>query len=153
LAWLIHKHRLSLDWDKVLAAARDFELSLVLQRTLTKLAGYLPDLPLDAPIARLMEYAPAAREARMFRLLTAEPRAPLLDFYADVAGLPDLRSRIRFVAVNLFPQPEYMAKRYPVRRRWTLGYWYLRRLVEGALKALRTLPQVLRTETRRRTPA
>ena len=99
-------------------------------------------LPLVGPRRQLHALQPTAFEARLFRLLTVEPRTPLLDFYADLVCLPDLAARMRFLLLNTFPQRAYMARRYGVERTWQLPCWYLYRLGDGALKLLRTLPQV-----------
>jgi hypothetical protein len=144
LAVLVHKHQDTLNWDKVIGKAQDFELVLVLRETLDRLAGFWPSLPLGEPLRRLHGLEPSAMEARLFRLLTAEPRSPLLDFYTDIICLPDLRARLRFVLLNLFPQPTYMARRYGTKRTWHLPYWYLYRFGDGVVKMIRTLPQAIR---------
>jgi hypothetical protein len=139
LALLVHKHHDSLDWEVVLAAAQEFELLLVLRETLDRLASYWPSLPLDEPRRRLHRLQPAPFERRLFRLLTVEPRSPLLDFYTDVVCLPSPSERVRFILLNLFPQRAYMAKRYGLKRAWQLPYGYLYRLGDGLLKLTRTL--------------
>jgi hypothetical protein len=144
LALLVHQNTPSLDWTAIAHTAQEFELLLALRETLDRLAAYWPSLPLDAPRARLHALQPTALEARLFRLLTAEPRSPLLDFYTDVLCLPDLPSRLRFVFSNTFPQRAYMARRYGAQRAWQLPFWYAFRLGDGLLKLLRTLPQALR---------
>jgi hypothetical protein len=144
LALLVHKHQDTLDWDNVIDRAEEFELVLVLRETLDRLAGYWPSLPLKAPRRRLHDLEPSAIEARLFRLLTAEPRSPLLDFYTDIICLPDLRAKGRFVLLNVFPQPAYMDRRYGTERMWQLPFWYLYRFGDGVVKMIRTLPQAIR---------
>jgi hypothetical protein len=150
LALLVHKHQATLDWDKIITAAQDFRLLLVLKETLDRLAGFWPSLPLDGPRRRLQGMRPTPFEQRLFRLLIAEPRRPFLDFYTDVVCLPTTEDRARFVLQNIFPQQAYMLQRYSiikvdgVKRTWELPYWYLYRLGDGLAKAVRTLPQVLR---------
>jgi hypothetical protein len=144
LALLVHKHRDSLDWDMVIAAAQEFELLLVLRETLDRLAGYWPSLPLDGPRHQLEALQPTPFEQRLFHLLTTEPRSPLLDFCTDIVCLPDAPTRFRFVWSNLFPQRAYMVKRYKMKRTWELPYWYAYRLGDGLTKLARTLPQVIR---------
>lgn len=144
LALLVHRNHENLDWDNVIAAAQEFELLLVLQETLDRLAGYWPSLPLDEPRKQLHALQPTPQERRLFRLLTAEPRSPLLDFYTDIVSLGSLPDQARFILLNAFPQPAYMAGRYGVKRNWELPYWYLYRLGDGAAKLVRTLPQALR---------
>lgn len=144
LALLVHKHQDNLDWDKVINKAREFELLLALRDTLDRLHSYWPSLPLEEPLLRLHALQPTPFEARLYRLLTTEPRRPLLDFYTDLVCLPDLPARIRFALLNLFPQRAYMAQRYGARRAWQLPFWYLYRFGDGVVKTIRTLPQVLR---------
>jgi hypothetical protein len=143
LALLVHQHQGTLDWDKVITAAQAFELLLAVQATLDRLAGCWPSLPLDGPRARLHQLNPTRFERRLFRLLTTEPRTPFLDFYTDILSLPDRQARIRFVLLNVFPQPAYMAQRYGAQQTRQLPYWYLYRLGEGAVKLARTVPQIL----------
>jgi hypothetical protein len=143
LALLLHQHQETLDWDKVIASAQAFELLQAVQATLDRLADYWPSLPLDGPKEQLHQLKPTPFERRLFRLLTAEPRTPFLDFYTDILSLPDRRARIRFVLFNIFPQPAYMTHRYGAQQAWQLPYWYLYRLGEGAVKLARTVPQIL----------
>ncbi len=144
LAMLVHKYHETLDWDTVIGKAQEFELLLVLRETLDRLHGYWPSLPLEEPRQRLRALNPTPFEARLLRLLTTEPRSPLLDFYTDLVSLPNWPARMRFALLNLFPQQAYMAQRYGVKSALQLPYWYLYRLGDGAVKLGRTLPQVLR---------
>jgi len=131
---------------RIAGQARQFELLQVLRETLARLEAYWPGLPLSEARGRLEALHPTATERRIFRLLLAEPRSPLLDFYADLVCLPDLPARLRFAVANVFPQPAYMRRRYPVRAGWHLPYWYLHRLLFGLLNLARTVPQALKLE-------
>ncbi len=144
LALLVYKHQTDLDWSTVISATQEFELLLALRATLDRLAASWPSLPLQEPLARLHDLEPSAFEQRLYRLLTAEPRTPFLDFYGDILCLPTAAERARFVLHNVFPQPAYMIQRYRIGPAWTLPFWYLIRLGEGLLKLVRTLPQALR---------
>lgn len=148
LAWLIHRQ--PLDWEAIVDTAAEQEWLLVLRETLERLAAHWPSLPLGEALGLLHARAPSSTEQRLFRLLTAEPRMPLLDFYTDLLCLPGWGDRLRFLWLNLFPQSEYMVRRYSIRRRAALPYWYLVRLGDGLGKALRTLPQALRLSRRSR---
>lgn len=143
LAFLTYLCRESLDWDRIVRQAQACELLLAVRETLDRLAGCWPSLPLDHARRRLHSLQPSAAEQRLFRLLTAEPRSPLLDFYTDLVCLPDLPARARFAFRNLFPQPAYMARRYGMRHAWQLPFFYLYRLGDGIGKLARTLPQVI----------
>lgn len=144
LALLIHKYQDAIDWPKVLSTAQEFELLLTLQATLDRLADHWPSLPLAEARQRIQALKPSRFEERIFRLLTTEPRRPLLDFYTDIICLPGVPAKARFVLSNLFPQPKYMSKRYGMKRTWALPFWYLYRMGDGLVKMARTLPQVLR---------
>lgn len=144
LALLIVQNRDQFDWDRTAATAQSFDLLAALRATLDRLARCWPSLPLDEPRRLLHALTPSPTDVRLFRLLTAEPRAPLLDFYTDLASLPDLPARMRFLLLNTFPQRAYMARRYGVRSAWQLPYWYLYRLADGGLKMVRTVRQALR---------
>jgi hypothetical protein len=144
LALLVHKHGDTLDWDLIIRQAQRFELLLALRETLRRLANYWPSLPLDLPLEQMSHLQPAARESRLFRLLTAEPRSPHLDFYTDILSLPDLPARARFVGLNLFPQRAYMIRRYGTRWAKALPFLYLYRLGEGLVQFGRTIPQLAR---------
>ncbi len=142
LALFIHQHHAGLDWAEIAATARRFDLLLALRETLDRLADYWPALPLDGPRRQLRALQPSAQEQRLFRLLTAEPRSPLLDFCTDVICLPTQADRLRFIWANVFPQGVYMRERYQVDRTWRLPFYYLYRLGDGLFKLARTLPQI-----------
>jgi hypothetical protein len=148
LAWLVHHSRQALDWEEIVGTAQRFELLLALQATLSRLASLWPRLPLAAALERAQALRPTAHERTAYRLLTTEPRSPFLDFFSDVWGMPDASTRLHFVAANTFPQAEYMERRYPVRSRWHLPYWYVRRLGDGAVKSLGTVVQMVRLRGR-----
>ncbi len=148
LAWLIHRQ--PLNWKAIVDTAADQELLLVLREAVERLADLWPSLPLQEARQLLQERTPSPTERRLFRLLTAEPRTPLLDFYTDLLCLPGWGDRLRFLGLNLFPQPEYMVQRYDIHRSISLPYWYLYRLGDGFGKALRTIPQALRLSRRPR---
>ncbi len=144
LAWLVHQEGERVDWPEIVSEARRLELVLALRATFDRLAGLWPSLVLDEPRRLLAALQPGAGEQRIFRLLTTEPRTAFLDFGSDIAGLPDLSSRVRFVLANTFPQGSYMRRRYPVGRPWPLPFWYAYRLGDGAAKSARTLAQIVR---------
>ena len=144
LALLLYKNQDTINWEKVISAAQEFELLLALRETLDRLANYWPCLPLNEIRQRLHTIQPTRFETKLFRLLTAEPRKPFLDFYTDIVCLPDIKARAQFILSNLFPQTAYMSERYGINRAWELPFWYLYRLGDGLVKTARTVPQVLR---------
>jgi len=146
LALLIVHHRGELDWQEIIATARSFELVSALTATLDRLAGCWPSLPIDEPRRLLDGVTPSPNDARLFRLLTAPSRSNTLDVYATLVSMPGLAARARYCWVNLFPQAAYMMRRYPIRQRWHLPYWYLYRLTYGLKRLVRILPQARRVE-------
>jgi hypothetical protein len=146
LALLIDHNRESIDWAQVVDVAQRFELVVVLRETLDRLVTLWPRLPLEEPLALLAKIEPSSLERRLFRLLTAEPRSPLLDFVGDLASLPARTERLRFLLLNVFPQPAYMQRRYEIQKIWHLPYWYLHRQADGLVKLARTIPQAIRVQ-------
>lgn len=120
----------AIDWDLVLRQARDWDLVIALRRALfqavERLDAPVPDTALEA-LGRLR---PSASEARVVAAMTAPNPSVAARFRADLAGLPDARTRLRFIGRSLFPSPDYMRQRYGPEgarlpwsylRRWWLG--------------------------------
>jgi len=141
LALLIARRGEEVDWARVAAAARSFELLAVLRETLDRLARSWPALPLDEARRQAAAAAPSRMDARLYRHLTAEARSTPLRFYTTLVTLPDLASRLRYARLVVFPQPSYMRSRYRVGSDWQLPYWYLRRLVGGLARFAVALPR------------
>jgi len=150
LALLIAHHRESLDWDRIIATARSFDLLAALRETLERMAQCWPSLPIDGPRRQLALIEPSRTDERLFRLLTADSLSAGLRFYATLASLPDPAAQARFIWVHLFPQPGYMMPRYNIQARWQLPYWYLYRLAEGLTRFARALPGARRLGRDRR---
>jgi hypothetical protein len=144
LALLIQRYHDRLDWDKVVGAARSFELVTVLRETLARLAERWPSLPLDAPRRQMQRVRPSRTDERLFRLITREERNPNLYVYTTLVSMPDFAARARFAWANLFPQPAYMKTRYSVGASWQLPYWYVYRLARGLSRYARSLPRLRR---------
>ena len=141
LALLIVASPESLDWTAIIAAARSFELVSALRGTLDRLAQCWPTLPLAEPRRRLAAVPPSRADARLHRLLTRKAPSTSLNIYTALVSLPNVTARIRYVWDNVFPQPTYMIKRYGVRARWMLPYWYLHRFFMGLLRFARAFPR------------
>jgi len=146
LALLIVRNRDRLDWDRIAATARSFDLLMALRETLDHLAQCWPSLPIDEPRRMLHALKPSRTDERLFRLLSADSRSTTLDFYTTLVSLPDFAARARYAWLNLFPQPAYMVERYSVKAEWQLPYWYVRRLAEGLPRLARVLPDARRIE-------
>jgi hypothetical protein len=150
LALLIARGRDQLDWQRVIATARSFELISPLRSTLDGLNECWPMLPLAEPRRLLRLVEPTPNDARLFRLLTAESRNATLDFYTTLVSLPGVAAKVGYAWYNLFPQPAYMTARYGITARWQLPYWYARRLGGGLFRLASALPRARRLDRRRR---
>lgn len=128
----------AVDWDIVLRRARDWDLVIALQRALTQA---VERLGAPVPAARreaLGRLRPSEAEQRVVAAMTAPDPSVAERFRADLAGLPDLRTRLRFLGRNVFPSPDYMRQRYgPEGGR--LPWSYLRRWWLGLRGAARSL--------------
>lgn len=141
LALLIQQHNSHLDWLKIVQSAWSFELLNALRGTLERLSQTWPDLPVAEPLRLISSIKPSPEDDRLFRLYLSPDRNNSLDFYTALSSLPDLRSKVRYVWVRLFPQKEYMIRRYRVKAGWQLPYWYIFRLFQGVFRFLRKLPE------------
>jgi hypothetical protein len=148
LALLVAQGGEGLDWAAVGESARAFELLAALRAAVERLAERWPSLPLTGARRVLGGLRPSRTDERLFRLLSAHDRSTTLDFYTTLATLPDLRSRARYAWFNLFPQPAYMERRYGVRSRYALPYWYAVRLGGGLARLARAVPRARRIERR-----
>lgn len=144
LALLIAQGQPRLDWDRVIAAARAFELVSALRGSLERLGQDWPSLPLEEPRRLLADVAPSRNDARLYRLLTTQSHSTPLSVYTTLVALPGPGARVRYLRDNVFPQPAYMRARYPVRRDWHLPFWYAYRALAGLVRYVRALPGLLR---------
>jgi len=148
LALLIAGGRERIDWSKVIAAARSFDLLSALAGALERLAACWPTLPIGEARQQVAALTPSRTDARLFRLLTADSRGTYLDFYTTLVTLPDLPARIRYAWQNLFPQPAYLRKRYGFRAGWQVPFWYAYRLAGGLARFATNLPNACRLDRR-----
>jgi len=146
LALLIVQSGDQLDWDRIAAVAQSFDLLMALWTTVDRLARCWPSLPVDGVQEALQAQTPSRTDARLFRLLTAESRSNVLDWYTTMVSLPGLGERVRFVWTYVFPNVAYMRQRYGVEAGWQLPYWYLARLAGGLNRLVCILPQASRLD-------
>ena len=146
LALLIVQTHERLDWNRVADTAQSFELLSVLRATVERLAGCWPSLPLGQAGRALQARTPSRTDARLFRLLTAESRNNVLNWYTTLVSLPGLGARARYVWTYLLPNQAYMRHRYNVKARWHLPYWYLVRLAGALSRLVRMMPRARRLD-------
>lgn len=96
-----------------------------------------------AALVLTQRYLPTERTDALRRALDpgaearwAMDRTYLHALIAD-AGAVGRGNRLRFVAQHVFPSADYMMKRFAIRRRWQLPFWY-------ALRIGRALPKLFR---------
>jgi hypothetical protein len=130
LAEVVHTDGARLDWDTLLAGAREFDLQLPLRRVLVELAAHW-EVPVPAPVLeRLRTEHPSRAEARLVAQLGTRPAAGRR-FWIDLAGMRSWRSRWQFAAANLLPSAAYMRRRYGVRHTLLLPLYYPYRWLRG----------------------
>jgi hypothetical protein len=146
LALLIVQNRDWLNWDRIAATARSFDLLTALCETLDRLAQCWPSLPIDDARRKAHALEPSRTDGRLYRLLTAESPSSSLYAYTTLLTLPDFAARARIIRVKLCPQPAYMMERYRVTSRWQLPYWYLYRLSRELARFVIELPRAWRID-------
>lgn len=137
LAALLAASADTLNWDELLARAQQMDLLLPLQTLLPALARDW-DAPLPPTVlGRLMAAQPSRKEMQVFAQLTAERRPVVQRLFADLAGIPTCRERLRYAWCNLFPSAGYMRQRYAVRHGAMLPFYYLYRWMLGLNEVFR----------------
>lgn len=89
------------------------------------------------------KYLPAPRNSGLCRELDPGTRSRGSIHRRRLGGLlDDARAlsagrRLRFIRQHAFPSPEYMTKRFHIRHRWQLPYWYAARIGRAIPKLFR----------------
>ncbi len=123
-------HR-SIDWADLLQKAQDCDLLLPLQQVLPLVAETW-GAPLPGPVLeRLARLVPSAQERKLHRWYTAAPWSGIESSWVSLAGLPDWRSRLRYLWANIFPPAAYMRGRYDVRHQVFLPIYYVKHWLAG----------------------
>lgn len=133
LIWLYDIHLL-------VAALSDSEY----QRFLDEAAGPAAmQAACHGALALTQRYIPGERTDALCQALDPGPGARwktnrfyLSGLLAD-AGAVGRGNRLRFAAQHLFPSKDYMIKRFGIRHRWQLPFWY-------AIRIVRALPKLFR---------
>jgi hypothetical protein len=130
-----------LDWERLLAKAREYALVLPLRAGQAQAVDVL-GAPLLGDIAeRLARLEPDAAEQKAFAAISgADPQAGgRARFLNHLAQMPGWSARLEYLLANTFLDRAYMRRRYGFRRAWLLLFYYLRRLAEGAWAGLEVL--------------
>jgi hypothetical protein len=130
-----------LDWDLVIAKAREFEILKALQVTLTKTVELLA-LPLPPGVLERMESTRVSLRGKVaFTLLTARDKHAAI--LLSVVSKDSLLRKAKFLATVAFPSAEYMIERYQLSDRRKLPLYYVYRLGSWLYLLLRSLFSVL----------
>lgn len=130
LLWLCDIDRLlrregeRLDWERLLAKAREYVLVLPLRAVLAQAMDVL-GAPLPGDIAeRLARLEPDAAEQKAFAAISgADPQAGgRARFLNHPAQMPGWSARLEYLLANTFPDRAYMRRRYGFRRAWLLPF-------------------------------
>jgi len=118
VAEVIANYRDAIDWDESLARAREYDLSLPLQRIMAQVfQDWQPPVP-DG----ILEPSPGER--RLHAYLAAGSRAATKHLWAELAALPGRRAQFDFCRRNLFPPAGYMRACYRVPRQLLVPLYY-----------------------------
>ncbi len=141
IAQVLRFYEDELDWDLILAKAREFEILKALQVTLTKTVELLaPPLPSEV-LERIESERVGLREKAAFTLLTARDKHAAI--LLSVLSKDSLLRKARFLATVAFPSAEYMIERYQLSGRGKLPLYYAYRLGSWFYLLARSLLSVL----------
>jgi hypothetical protein len=135
----VRRYAEQLDWDAIIARAREYRLVLPLRGVLAQTVEWLQTPMPDRVTARLASLPVDPAEAKVFAFMAGPPPGVIARFLDDLAQMPGLRARLRYLLANIFPAPAYMRQRYRVRRGELLPLYYLYRLGKGGWDGLRQL--------------
>lgn len=137
LALLLHGHGDEIAWDDVVRYASSAALG-------RSMVAVLDQVQIAWQVSPAPEYRAALNAARLGAVerlafaLTAAPHSEARAL-ADALSAPGIRNKFRYALRHLFPDAEYMRRRYHVRRNALLPAYYLRRLGEITIKFSRSL--------------
>ena len=130
-----------LDWDLVIAKAREFEILKALQVTLAKTVELLA-LPVPPGVLERMESTRVSLRGKVaFTLLTARDKHAAI--LLSVVSKDSLLRKAEFLSTVAFPSAEYMIERYQLSNRTKLPLYYAYRLGSWFYLLLRSLFSVL----------
>jgi len=117
-------YRDTLNWDGLLSQAQALDLTLPVRQLLLRVSeDWRIPIP-ETALARLQSLVPSAQEARVFADLTAPHRPVIRRFWADLASMPDWKTRLNYAWHSLFPTAAYMQRRYAISHPWLTPLYY-----------------------------
>lgn len=141
IAEVLTVYRDTLDWDNLLRQAQALDLTLPVHHLLLRVAEeWRVPIPATA-LARLRALEPSAQEVRVFADLTAPHRPVIRRFWADLASMPDWKTRLAYAWHSMFPTAAYMQRRYAIPHPWLTPLYYPYRWwvgIKGVLRKARS---------------
>ncbi len=137
IAAVLHRYGEQIDWPVLLQQAQACDLVLPLQQLLPRVAReWARPIP-ETALPRLAALRPSRAEARVFGLLTA-PRRPVIQrFWTNLRTTPTWPRRLRYALQSIFPSPSYMQRRYSIRHRLLVPFYYPYRWYVGVREVLK----------------
>ena len=112
------------------------DLLLPLQKGLARAAAELA-APVPAEFLRELAAAkPSREEQRLFARFATAYQSPAQAAWALLEDMKSPRARLHFALMQAFPPPAYMRRRYGIRSRWLVPFYYPYRWVIGLKKRM-----------------
>jgi hypothetical protein len=137
IAEVLVAYQETLDWNSLLRQAQSHDLTLPVRQLLLRVTEQWRIPIPETVLARLRALEPSAQEARVFADLTAPQRPVIRRFWADLASMPDRKTRLVYAWHSMFPTAAYMQRRYTISHPWLTPLYYPYRWWVGAKGLLR----------------
>ncbi|MCL4263429.1 MAG: nucleotidyltransferase family protein [Anaerolineae bacterium] len=123
------------DWRQVAADAETAGVLPAVQAALRLVARELAT-PLPEPALALLALETDPAQRQMARHIAKPHRSPASKVLLNAQNTSGWRRKTAVILPTLFPHPTYMMQRYHIRHRALLPFYYLARLLKGAVMAV-----------------
>lgn len=124
IAEVIVHYRQEIDWPTLLGQASACDLVYPLQQVLPRIASeWRAPIP-PAALEELRLLRPSRAEERIYARLSAGYRPAGRRLLDDLADTSSCRRRLRMAMTNIFPTVAYMQRRYRIRHRLLVPFFY-----------------------------
>ncbi|MFB2918871.1 MULTISPECIES: nucleotidyltransferase family protein [Aerosakkonema] len=128
IAAVIDFYKQQIDWEKIIAKAKEYKLDLSVQQMLLRVADdWNAPIPAEV-IEKLRALQPSRDEVRTY---SWQHQTMALRLFADLAGTKDWRQGLRIAWDTLFPTREYMQQRYKIPHPFLVPLYYPYRWLRG----------------------
>lgn len=131
-------HLSPVDWQRVAADADAAGVLPAVQAALRLVARDLAT-PLPPPALDLLAQESDPAQRQMARHIANPHRSTAGKVLLNAQNTPGWRQKTAVVLPTLFPHPTYMIQRYHIHHRALLPFYYLARLLKGAVTALKPI--------------